>query len=368
MRVSVWLALLAPACSRTAVPPIPEWRLSERPMLTIGADGRPEAEFHQVAGAVRLGSGEIAVANGGSHEIRYFGPDGRYLRTFGREGAGPGEFRSVGRLIRFGDTLAVHDVRTSRLTILLGATLLETRLVRASNATQRISIVERLPDGRWVGVTSISPRFAPQPYRDSIAVGILPAPGEGAVQWLGWFPGPRVASIEGKITGLAGFYTWVYAAVAGGRVVVLDGHQERIRRFSPDGAELPGGGIGIRGEPLTPRIVARAKQDELGPGADDAAARQWLEVKYAPEVVGDRLPAFRSLRADSHGLVWLESYRTDESRPGRYFVFSADAAPVATVAVPGSFRATEIGADCVLGVTTDADGVERVTMYRLVRS
>lgn len=368
LRNLIWPALLGLACGEPAVAPPAEWRLSERPVLTIGSEGAAETELHRVAGAVRLASGEIAVANEGTSEIRFFGPDGRYLGAFGREGSGPGEFRSMGRLIRFGDTLAVHDSRTNRLTILRGTRLLETRPVRTSNVAQRVSIVERLPDGRWVGVTSISPRFAPQPYRDSIAVGILPESADGEVLWLGWFPGPWIASIEGKVTGLAGFFTWVYTTVAGERVVVLDGDQERLRRFSPAGAELPGGGIAIRGEPLTPDVVARAKQRELGPGANDAAARQWLEVKYGSQVLDDRLPAFRGLRADARGLLWLEGYRADESEAGRYFVFSADARQVATLAVPGGFRATDIGADYVLGVTTDADGVERVALYRLTRS
>ena len=369
MRITIrLLAFGALACREAAVSAIPEWRLADNPTVTIGAEGVPEAEFHRVAGAVRLTNGEIAVANSGTNQVRYYAPTGTFLRAFGRQGAGPGEFQSMGRLIRFGDTLAIHDGRTSRLTLFGGDSLLETRVVRSPNASQRFTIQNRLPDGRWVTGTSVSPQFSALPYRDSIAVGILPASAEGDMQWLGWFPGPWIASIPGKLVGMAGFFTWVYATVAGEQVVVLDGDQERLRRFSPDGTESPGGGISIRGEPLTPELIERAKRGELDPPGDPLTARQWLDIKYGSAVLGERLPAFRALLADSQGLLWLEGYRTDESGPGRYFVYSTEARAVATVAVPAGFRATEIGLDYLLGVATDADGVERIVLYRLTRT
>jgi hypothetical protein len=368
IRTVAWLALAGLACREAPVSTTPEWRLSESPTLTIGTEGAAETEFHGVAGAVRLGNGEIAVADGGTNQVRFFSPGAEYLRAFGREGDGPGEFRSMGRLIRFGDTLAIHSFRSDRLTIFTGDRLLDTRVVRSPGAGHRFTITNRLPDGRWVAVTSISPRFAALPYRDSIAVGILPASAEGAMQWLGWFPGPWIVSIEGKLTGMAGFFTWVYSTVAAQRVVVLDGNQQRLRRFSPDGTESAGGEIGIRGEPLTPDIIEQAKRRDINPREDTIAARQWLDVRYDAVVLGDRLPPFRTLLADSRGLIWLEGYRADETQPGKYFVFSIDAVPIAAVAAPAGFRATDIGADYMLGVVTHADGVERIVMYRLLRS
>jgi hypothetical protein len=368
IRAIAWLALAGLACREPPVSATPEWRLSETPALTIGTDGVLETEFHRVAGAVRLAGGEIAVADGGTNQVRYFSPGGEYLRAFGRPGDGPGEFRYMGRLIRFGDTLAIHSFRSDRLTVFLRDSVLGTRVVRSPGAGQRFSLTNRLPDGRWVAVTSVSPQFAALPYRDSIAVGILPASAEGAMQWLGWFPGPWIVSIEGKLTGMAGFFTWVYSTVAAGQVVVLDGNQQRLRRFLPDGTESAGGEIGIRGEPLTADIVEQAKRRDINPREDTVAARQWLDVRYDAAVLGDRLPAFRTLLTDSQGLIWLEGFRADETQPGKYFVLSIDAEHVATVAAPAGFRATDIGADYVLGVTTDGDGVERIAMYRLTRT
>jgi len=363
--LSVAALVAGASCREPPAATTPEWRLSQ-PLVRIGSEAVPEAQFHRVAGAVRLANGEIAVADAGSNQVRYFTPDGTFLRAFGRAGSGPGEFLSMSRLIRFGDTLAVYDGRNGRLTLFRGDSLLASRMVRATNSTERFSIYDRLADGRWLAGTGVSPRFSPRPYRDSVAVGILPASGEGSVQILGWFPGPWIVSIEGQITGLAGFFSWVSSGVAGGEIVVLDVDQERLRLFAPDGTESPGGAMPIHGQPLTPELIEHAKSQEVGTGMDPVQARKWLDVRYDPAALPERLP-FRGFLVDSENLVWLEEYRVDQA-PGRYFVLTSGARLLAGVSVPAGFRATDIGPDYCLGVETDPDGVESIVMYRLTRT
>ncbi|MDX2262689.1 MAG: 6-bladed beta-propeller [Gemmatimonadales bacterium] len=58
----------------------------------------------------RDSSGKLYVSDMTSKRVVAFGPDGRVLKTFGRSGEGPGEFRLPGALHVFGDTLLmVHD-------------------------------------------------------------------------------------------------------------------------------------------------------------------------------------------------------------------------------------------------------------------
>jgi hypothetical protein len=340
------------------------WELADT-LLWIGAKASTEGEFHRVAGAVRLASGEIVVADRGSNQIRYFGSDGTFRRSFGREGAGPGEFRSMGRLIRFGDTLAIHDGRNGRLTLFRGDTLLETLSVRATNSQEHFSIDDRLADGRWLAGTAVSPRFSPHPYRDSIAVGIFPASGDGAVQLLGWFPGPWIVSIEGQLAGLAGFFRWVNSRAAGRDILVLDSDQERLRRFTLDGVEMSATPIAVHAGPLTAEIINQARHREPRSSLDPVLAQKWLDIRYDPAVLPSRLP-FRALLVDPDNHIWLEAYR-DDVAPGKYFVVSGEGRLLATVNVPAGFRATDIGPDYCLGVQTDGDGVESIVMYRLKR-
>lgn len=95
----------------------PEWRLV--PIVSIGPttltdQGGPD-EFGRVS-AVALGPDEsVFVADERNSEVRVFGLDGTHRRTFGREGDGPGEFRSLYSLAWVGDRLLTLDPRLGRI-------------------------------------------------------------------------------------------------------------------------------------------------------------------------------------------------------------------------------------------------------------
>jgi len=94
------------------------WRVAEEPSLEIGAPGGPdEYQLYRVRGVSRLSDGSIAVVNGGTNELRVYGPDGAFRGAAGGQGDGPGEFRAVrpaGRL--GGDTLLLFDPAHNRFT------------------------------------------------------------------------------------------------------------------------------------------------------------------------------------------------------------------------------------------------------------
>lgn len=98
---------------------VESWTLGA-PSVEIGTvEGETAYLLHQVPDAIRLADGRIAVLNAGSHEVRLYGADGTHLRSIGREGDGPGEFRSPARLRhRGGDTVAVVDEGLRRTTAL----------------------------------------------------------------------------------------------------------------------------------------------------------------------------------------------------------------------------------------------------------
>src|SRR5690606_37218699 len=73
-----------------------DWRIADSPSVVIGrAEGEADDVLHSVSGAVRLRDGRIVIADGGSSELRFYDPQGRYRSTAGRRGGGPGEFRSL---------------------------------------------------------------------------------------------------------------------------------------------------------------------------------------------------------------------------------------------------------------------------------
>ena len=70
------------------------WSLADSPTVAIGTmDGEEPYQLHTVSDAARGGNGQILVLNTSTAEVRVFDANGRYLRSIGRRGRGPGEFR-----------------------------------------------------------------------------------------------------------------------------------------------------------------------------------------------------------------------------------------------------------------------------------
>jgi hypothetical protein len=73
------------------------------------ASGTP-GELLQPRGIAIRADGHLLVGDGPPAQAKLFGPDGEFIRTIGREGDGPGEYRSVNPAW-MGDTVAVQDNR-----------------------------------------------------------------------------------------------------------------------------------------------------------------------------------------------------------------------------------------------------------------
>lgn len=87
------------------------WQLA--PERTIQpADGAP-GELADPGDVAITDDGTVLVADRSPATIKVFDPAGRFVRTIGRDGDGPGEFRTPQIAVR-GDTLVVHDPRQRR--------------------------------------------------------------------------------------------------------------------------------------------------------------------------------------------------------------------------------------------------------------
>ena len=93
------------------------WRLVED--LRIGAvDGTGPAVFGEIGGMTQDSAGRVYVLDQQAQEIRVFAPDGSYVRTIGRRGGGPGEFRGAfGVVFDRSNNLWTLDVNNARYTL-----------------------------------------------------------------------------------------------------------------------------------------------------------------------------------------------------------------------------------------------------------
>lgn len=93
--------------------------LGEEPLLVVG-DREDDAAhlFGRIVGAARLSDGSVAVVDPTVDQVRLFDETGEHLRSLGRMGDGPGEFKNAWLVwVRPGDTLWVGDYRPWRYNV-----------------------------------------------------------------------------------------------------------------------------------------------------------------------------------------------------------------------------------------------------------
>jgi hypothetical protein len=94
-------------------PEAPAVRLER--VLSLGGDfAARDLAFADVADIVATAAGELYVLDAGDKSVRVFSRDGRLVRRFGREGAGPGEF-NLPVALRVDSLVAVSDLGQQRM-------------------------------------------------------------------------------------------------------------------------------------------------------------------------------------------------------------------------------------------------------------
>ena len=92
------------------------WSLSPEPTVTIGMiEGPDEYILDRVTSGFRLEDGTVVIADIRALELRFYDGTGTHILTRGGEGAGPGEFRSMGLLWSTGDSLFLFDYGLGRV-------------------------------------------------------------------------------------------------------------------------------------------------------------------------------------------------------------------------------------------------------------
>src|SRR5690606_16568229 len=99
-----------------------------------------------------LADGRVVIAVMGSSVLRFFDASGRFVRSAGRNGGGPGEFRQIMALYRMrGDTLAVNDNLTE-----IDWSAPDGRSIRRGRSSRdefsQLETVALLGDGTYFGI------------------------------------------------------------------------------------------------------------------------------------------------------------------------------------------------------------------------
>ena len=358
-------------------------RLSSRPTLVIGDRAGDPYEFTAISGAFFLSDGRILVADGGSNELRMFSANGTHVQSFGRRGDGPGEFRRLHSVQRLaGDTIAVlHEMsslsrftsggtylsRTNELTsgmIKPGAVIKSVQLALNGSARLVISMPWD-PPTQGAGV-EFDARALHEVVSGTAAatrsLGELPvmrasANADGASKpWLG---AEAVYASDGSrfCRGYGTSYTLTCYTAAGVTTLIIR------RAWQPPNVS--------RQQFVQFTDAWLSRWSKATGAARDDARREQLDMPYFKT-----LPAFSALLLDRVGRLWARTPASiDAAVAGSlndyaigaslWSVFDARGVWLGDVTMPARFSPLDVGADYVLGVMRDDDGVQTVVRYSL---
>lgn len=375
------VALLAATllvCSPTLLTAQPRLSADPRPYLEInGSDANGAEVFGGATWATRLDDGSIVIADGPSTMLRWFDATGSPMRTAGRVGEGPGDFRLISWIGHcHADSVYAWDLIQSRLSV----------------------FDEK---GNFARVISVAPTGGARFVSSCNRAGAFAIPGREAREPSTGRPDPAASwAIVRTVSSLE-------VVDASGSVIASDSDMlgtELVRMTGDARRRIGAGGMP---RPLGRSAIFALERDHLLVGIPDSAAiavftldgkrsatlplnvpsraptkqqyqhaaeqllsfvpmpmrqrtRDWILSVPMPET----LPATSALFADPGGRVWAQL-----SMPGdpetRLRALSADGRMIADIIIPQSLTVFEIGRDYILGLHEDEDGEQHVLLYRL---
>ena len=377
------LALFGPACttadegpptaSRTAVHVVggiehvvntgepPTWRLEEA-LAVADAGGEP---FGRITGVTASANGELFVADELAKRIYRFAPDGRLVAALGREGGGPGEFRTMHSLAWTGPWLATLDAGNARVT----------RLGVDGTVGPPVHWLPLTGTGFGLEQTTPEEAYAPFPIFSTERLAsstrvFLRITADGVADTLAGVPVPPPAARSGVICEGAGgihFFSVPHApqelqARAPGRRTIV-AHTSRYRLLV----------LGAAGD--TVRVVTR---DVANPPFGDAewAATEERWRAFQERVRGARCepdgierptskPAFAAVFFDDAARTWVEAY---DAAGFRFDVLDSTGALVAQLPAPSRDRSVDpaIRGGRLHYVVQDSLEVQTVRVARIV--
>jgi hypothetical protein len=350
---------------------VAEWRLSRATVVAIGViAGDARYQLYRVSSAFRLKADQIVIANAGTDELRFYETSGRFVRGVGGRGDGPGEFRELGSVMRFGeDSLVAWDSRLGRLSFFdnRGNFGRSVNLAEEAGITS-YSSVGVSDDGRVLLHARKLYGLPEGLHRDSV-VYVLVSPEGEMVDTVGYFPDEETyvhRMGQGYSGMLAPFGRSTQTALWHDRLFVgtQDSYEIRVHSMDGDLRSL------IRvSRPLT-RVttddIARYQDEKL----DNASTARWrreLEKIFRSVEFPTTMPAYAGIVVDADGNLWVQDYLSPRGVSVRWSVFDGAGRLAATVNMPERFTPLDIGPDYVLGCWTDPMGVEFVKLYGLQR-
>lgn len=347
-----------------------------------GGEAEGPRAFGDIAGLGVLGNGRIVVADARANEIRIFERSGTLVRSVGRSGRGPGEFDRIlwslqayqdrilatdnsGRAHLFSETGAL--LRTMSRPALEGVVQVQ-RVGLLSGGAIALAAFEFPPDTQSGAYEMIRLVFREQAdVAGSRVARVVRTPGYR-----------RQPSTEGAQPILFGPLNEI--AARADRVCLGYSAQYRIRCFGLTGSLLFELERSLAAEPVAEEVRARARAAYVEGNRQAATEEMLAKLHFEASRFrfANQAPAFGRFLLSENGELWVSAFNPAErligpkhlrvsSTPITWSVYDRSGAWTMDVEVPARFVPHAIRRGEVYGVSIDADGVESVSVFQLVR-
>lgn len=339
------------------------WRLS--PLVRIGSpDGDERDTFGMIVGFALDGLGRVWIADGLQQNVRVYTEDGTYVRTVGRKGRGPQEFQSIGGIALGSDgnlwvpdfgnmRFAVYDtsgslVTTHRRDYRISVTPWPGRM-DAQRRLYDIAVVPASGDSTTQGVVRYSSEFQPlDTFR-------LP-PFEAAVASVSRTDGNN-REVNRVTIPFSPTQEWAVDPEGYVWVAVTDRYRFVRHRF--------GGAVDlVVDREHTPDPVTDAERDRIMESYPDFKAKGGrIDASLIPRTK----PALNSFFFDDHGNLWSMPVHP-RGQPSPFDIFGPTGEYLGRVVPPLQVMSGPdplVRGNRVVGVTTDADGVQSLIVFKL---
>lgn len=346
------------------------WRIADSPDLVIGEPpASPAEEFSRIRRVLTLPDGTIVVVNAGRPVgLRLFDPTGAYLRTVGREGAGPAEFRAIwDAWIAQPDTIVVFDPGLSRMTYFSPSG----EALSMTTFEQQARNVAWLPWSRFADGTFLMRRNVFIENVDggsgrSLAPSVRGTAAGEIVDTIGVFPETDFYTLPSGNPGFVRYGRRAILYVSGSSYYRGMGDTFAIDEYDANGRHVRSMRRAFETRPITGEIRQQLMEREIAdapPERADAIRQTWND-----RPVAETFPAYgETWIRDSGGNLWVQNFATPVDPEAVWTVFAADGQWLGEVAFPDGFMPSEIGPDHVLGVYRDELDVETVRRYPLIK-
>ena len=347
--------------------------------LTLDAN---EQDFTRIPHISVGDRGQLAIPQPADFRILFYNAAGKRLGSFGRNGAGPGELRSVGRVmgwtadsVWFVDGTLARITRISATGRLRGEAPVPKALLGPMGEPSTDGIVDlrvqaRLADGSWVAHAEVlkpgTAPWLPTVKGDKMIVVRMTSDGRfiallareardgqhpcqrevtGAVFVVPFCKGPTFT-----YTADADVFARV-APLGGGRFELSVTEARTGRRLSTTTHAVP--------EVPIPQPVADSVRRRMlaAPGLSRQLADAYASLEYATSY-----PVVDATLIGRDNTVWIEVH-TDSKLVRRWHVLTQEGKVIGVVEVPRNVTIRSVRREQIWCTETDADGLESVTRY-----